>query len=345
MINMKTMKRLSAVMAALALSVSAMAVSAAAEEETAVSGSEEAVAEEVSSSEEAAQSAGVYVTIHDKDGDIALANTYLDVTDSDGDGALTIVDALYAAHDRFYEGGADAGFAVAESDWGTSLTKLWGEENGGSYGYYVNDQSAWSMKDPVKDGDFVSAFVYTDLSGWSDRYAYFDKHTGEINADNGETIELTLSYIDFDENYNPVVVPCKGASIILNGEKTGFVTDADGKVTVDFMIGGDYIVSAVSDDVNLVSPVLTLSVLKTDEEEPTEDEKTEEPADETEEPTEDESEEETEEETEEEPEEDTDEDTQGTTTSTSNPKTSSELQLSLAGIALAGVVLAKKKIK
>ncbi|MCR5816451.1 MAG: hypothetical protein K6F91_06190 [Ruminococcus sp.] len=333
---MKKMKRLAAIMAALAMSVSAMAVSAAAEDtDTGAEGTDTT-----------GTSAGVYVTIHDKDGDIALANTYLDVSDTDGDGELTIVDALYTAHEQFYEGGAEAGFAVAETDWGTSLAKLWGEENGGSYGYYVNNVSSWSMKDPIKDGDLVSAFVYTDTANFSDAYSFFDKSFGEIDADKGETIDLTLSYIGYDADWNTVVLPLEGAHIVLNGQETGFVTDADGKVTVDFMIGGDYIVSAVSDDVNLVSPVLTLSVLKTDEEEtpeetPEETEETVEPADEpeeeTEEPTEDEEETEAEEDTKAEEKKDT----AAAATTTSNPKTSSELQLALAGLALAGIVAAK----
>ncbi|WP_037322940.1 hypothetical protein [Ruminococcus sp. NK3A76] len=353
---MKKMKRLVAVMAALAMSVSAMAISSSAED-----AAEDTVAETdtaVESTEAADTSAGVYVTIHDKDGDIALANTYLDVTDTDGDGALTIVDALYTAHEHFYEGGAEAGFAVAETDWGTSLVKLWGEENGGSYGYYVNNASSWSMKDPIKDGDLVSAFVYTDTENFSDAYSFFDKSFGEVNADKGETIDLTLSYIGYDADWNPVTLPLEGAYIVLNGEKTGFVTDADGKVTVDFMNGGDYIVSAVSDKVNLVSPVLTLSVLKTDEEETPEDEteETVEPSDEeTEEPSEDEQ---TEGETEEEPETDESEEDgdtapandnknngASTNTATTNPKTSSQLQLSLAGIALAGVMAVKFRKK
>lgn len=331
---MKRMKRLAAVMAALAMSVSAMAVSAAAEDTDAKG-----------------TSAGVYVTIHNKDGDIALANTYLDVSDTDGDGELTLVDALYTAHEQFYEGGAEAGFAVAETDLGTSLAKLWGTENGGSYGYYVNNVSSWSMKDPIKDGDLVSAFVYTDTAYFSDAYSFFDKSFGEINADKGETIDLTLSYIGYDADWNTVVLPLEGAHIVLNGQETDFVTDADGKVTVDFMTGGDYIVSAVSDKVNLVSPVLTLSVLKTDEEEPDvepDDDNTEETTDDTQ--TTDEPEE-----NEDEP-EDTDEDTEDESddkaeekkddakaSTTSNPKTSSELQLALAGIALVCVVAAKRK--
>ena len=186
----------------------------------------------------AADSANVKITISDSSKNLVVVDEEVTVTDVDNDGALTINDALYAAHEKFYEGGAEAGYASASTEWGLSLTKLWGEENGGSYGYYVNDAMAMSLGDTVKDNDRVKAYVYSDLTAWSDAYSYFYA-------------------MGFDESFNPVANPVEGAVITFNGEETDYVTDANGKVTIDLADyeAGKYGISATSDSVNLVPPV------------------------------------------------------------------------------------------
>ena len=323
----------------MAMSMSAMAISAAAEEEGETGSAPESV--------------NAYVTIVDGSGELAVAQKSVEVTDTDNDGALTIADALYAAHEAYYDGGAEAGFGTAISDWGLSLKKLWGVENGGSYGYYVNGEAAWALTDTVVSESgapvFVDAFVYTDTESFSDAYSNFDTRFKEMNLDENDTLDLTLTYVGYDADWNAVKLPAKGAYITINGEKTDFVTDDEGKVTVKLDKGGDYVISAVSDDVNLVDPVCIVSALKQDEPdvEP-DDDNTEETTDDTQ--TTDEPEE-----NEDEP-EDTDEDTEDESddkaeekkddakaSTTSNPKTSSELQLALAGIALVGVIAAKRK--
>ena len=65
-------------------------------------------------------SAKVYVTV--ANGGLELANSEVTVTDIDGDGALTINDALYAAHESYFKGGAAAGYASEMSDYGLMLT-------------------------------------------------------------------------------------------------------------------------------------------------------------------------------------------------------------------------------
>ena len=144
----------------------------------------------------AADGASAYVSISDKDGKLVLVLEKIDLSDADGDGTITINDALYLAHEAEFEGGAAAGYASEQSDYGLSLTKLWGCENGGSYGYYVNDASAMSLADPVKDGDRINAFVYTDLKTWSDKYCYFDK--ASVTAQSGESFSLVLTGAGFD---------------------------------------------------------------------------------------------------------------------------------------------------
>ena len=212
-------------------------------------------------------SAKVYVTV--ANGGLELANSEVTVTDIDGDGALTINDALYAAHESYFKGGAAAGYASEMSDYGLMLTKLWGIENGGSYGYYVNNASAWSLADPVKDGDYVNAFVYQDTKAFSDRYCYFDKAVADVNQ--GENPAFVLNGVYFDENYTAYSAPIAGAEITVNGEKTGIVTDEEGRFSgLTFAGQGVYTVSAVSSIETLVAPALTISysVPKTSTSEP-----------------------------------------------------------------------------
>ena len=209
----------------------------------------------------AEDTAEVYVTIADANGDLVLAQEAVTVTDTDNDGALTIHDALYAAHEANYDGGAAAGYDAGVSDYGLSMNKLWGAENGGSYGYYLNNASAWSLLDPVKDGDYINAFVYTDLTAWSDTYCYFDVQT--ITADAGSTVTLTLSAAGYDADYNPITVPVENAVITVNGETTAYQTDADGKVTITLDKVGTVTVSAASDSQTLVPPVCKVVVSET----------------------------------------------------------------------------------
>lgn len=202
------------------------------------------------------EQAKVCVTI--SDGTLRLAREQVTLADADGDGALTLNDALYLAHEAKYEGGAAAGYGSAASDYGVSITKLWGVESGSGYGYYINNASAMSLMDTVKDGDCVSAFVYTDTVGFSDTYCYFDKTT--LSADSGEVFTLTLNAAAFDENWNPVVKPVEGASITVDGVKTEYKTDAEGRVSI--MLDGEKacIISAVSETQTLVPPVCEVNV-------------------------------------------------------------------------------------
>lgn len=193
----------------------------------------------------------VYVTI--TNGDVKLAQEPVTVKDIDNDGALTINDALYLAHEAKYTGGAAAGYGSAQSQWGLSLTKLWGVENGGSYGYYVNNASAMGLADPVKNGDYVNAYVYQDTTAFSDKYTYFDKEV--VTGNTGKNITLTLSGAGYDANWAPVTVPIANATVTVDGKKTSYKTDANGKVTIKISASGRHIVSAVSDTETLVPAV------------------------------------------------------------------------------------------
>ena len=193
----------------------------------------------------------VYVTIADEKGNIVVA--YEKVYPKE----LTADAALSAAHEKFYEGGSD-GYASAESSYGLSLTKLWGVENGGSYGYYVNNVSPSSLADAVAVGDHIYAFVYTDLETFGDKYSYFNIKTGE--ASRGSTFEIELTYLDYDENWNIVKKAAAGAYITIDGDRTEFVTDENGKAHVKIAEKGEYVISAKGKNVTLTPPIAIITV-------------------------------------------------------------------------------------
>ena len=190
-------------------------------------------------------------------GELAVCAQTVAVTDLDQDGVLTISDAIAVAHRAFYPGGAD-GYATEMTDYGLSMQKLWGVENGGSYGYCVNDASAMSLVDPVKAGDHIKAYAYTDLTNFSDTYSYFNAPVAAA-AVNTE-ITLTLSANGYDEAWNPVTLPVAGATLTVNGEKTDVVTDETGNAVLTLAEAGIYTVSAVSETMTLVPPVCIVTV-------------------------------------------------------------------------------------
>ena len=197
----------------------------------------------------------VYVTI--ANGSVVLNQQPVALSDVDEDGALTVNDALYLAHEAAYDGGAAAGYGSAEGTYGLSLTKLWGVENGGSYGYYVNNVASMGLTDPVNGGDYIYAFVYTDTTAWSDAYSYFNANT--LTANTNEDIPLTLMYVGYDADWNPVALPAEGAVITINGTPTEVKTDAEGKAVIQLSDAGTFVISATSDTQTLVPPVLNIT--------------------------------------------------------------------------------------
>lgn len=206
-----------------------------------------------------AEETNVFVSISNGAGELVMAYEEIVVTDADQDGALTIQDALYCVHAAKYEGGAE-GYLAENTEYGLSLVRLWGEENGGSFGYYLNDSSAWSLLDAVKEGDHVKAYAFADLDAWSDTYSFFDANV--ITAAAKQEVALTLSAAGFDASWNPVTLPVAGAALTVNGEKTEAVTDENGKAVVVLPEAGMYVISAVSESQVLVPPVCIVTVEK-----------------------------------------------------------------------------------
>lgn len=204
-----------------------------------------------------AQSAEVYVTIANA-GDLVVKQQKITVTDTDNDGYLTINDALYLAHEASYEGGAAAGYGSADSGWGLGITVLWGDKSG-NFGYYVNNAAANSLADIVKNGDYITAFVYKNAD-FSDVYSAFDSNTSSVKENESITLTLSYYYYDMENGWALTAAPVADATVTVNGEATSYRTDADGKVTFSLPSAGSYVISATSDTKTLVPPVCTVSV-------------------------------------------------------------------------------------
>ena len=235
------MKRIITLITMLSLLLALLTIGASAENATAKS-------EEI---------ATAYVTIAVK-GELVTTQLAVVLQDLDGDGSITVNDALCAAHEKAYTGGAAAGYGYYESDYGLSMSKLWGDESG-AYGYYLNNAFCQSLADPIKDGDRITAFVYASAD-FSDVYTYFDVSAKTISL--GEEITLTLMAAGYDENWNPITYPVEGATLTFGGNKTGFVTDAEGKVTVTPDTSGAHTYSAVHGEMAIVPPACVITVNK-----------------------------------------------------------------------------------
>ena len=136
-------------------------------------------------------SADVYVSIANK-GELVVAYEQISVSDEDSDGKITINDTLIAAHDEFYKDGT-SGYeskVVPPYD-GLSLTKLWGNTNSGSFGYYVNDASAWSLSDEVKNGSFLAETNGDEHNLIPDEESWIE----DAKSDMEEYLELNGVYI------------------------------------------------------------------------------------------------------------------------------------------------------
>ena len=102
----------------------------------------------------------VYVTVSNA-GSVVLAQEKIVVTDRNDNGFFDVDDALWAAHEAAYPGGAAEGYGSANGSYGLYITTLWGD-NSGAFGYWLNNASCWSLTDVVADGDHLAAFVYQD---------------------------------------------------------------------------------------------------------------------------------------------------------------------------------------
>ena len=201
------------------------------------------------------------------EGEIIVPAADYEITDADGDGKITINDALIIIHqDAFADD--DTAYETEVTEWGLSIKRLCGVENGGSYGYYVNNVMGTGLDQELNDGDYLYAYVFEDAATYSDKYSFFD--TLYMNADVDSEFTLVLKKIDFDAGWNPVEVNVENAIIVIDGEDTEYRTDADGKVTLSLPDEGDYLISARTEG-SIITPAVVLATISAPPTEPGEE--------------------------------------------------------------------------
>ncbi|MBR3260721.1 MAG: fibronectin type III domain-containing protein [Firmicutes bacterium] len=181
-----------------------------------------------------------------KDGKIVIDRP-VTVTDINEDGTLTYDEALVAAHNAYYEGGAEAGY-----DAGTGMVKkVWGVSSEyGNYLFFINSEGIQTgvTSDKVKAGDSLYTSINADDTFWSDWYTKFSESDIEATSEDDVTVTLTghlgMAYLEEDKQF----VPLEGIQVGVwkdgNFEAIdGAVTDKDGKATFR-MAAGEYLLTA-----------------------------------------------------------------------------------------------------
>ena len=180
--------------------------------------------------------------VKDKNGDY-LAEKPVTLS---GKESYNLDDAFYEAHELYYEGGAEAGYAseLYTSSWGSSLsiTKAWGDTST-KFGYQMNlgDTSVMGLEQTLSDGDYIDLCIYENYYPDTESYSKFDAYKKDLD---GDTTELTLYESYYGPKWETLFRPCVGAEITIDGKLTGILTDENGKCTITFDKAGENLVSA-----------------------------------------------------------------------------------------------------
>ena len=189
----------------------------------------------------AEESVRVHVTISQEQ---IVLDQDITVTDVDGDGRLTSEDAILTAHNSYYPGGAAAGYAGEEFIWGMQG------------GYIYENISKGETEDPeffcavedrreLKNGD--------SLSWWADAvcdetyYIKSDYLYEKLFADaipQGTEIDVKVMHMIPTQ---PNDVPAANVELLMDGKKTGVITDKDGNAKLRLDTVGEHILSVDSE--------------------------------------------------------------------------------------------------
>lgn len=168
--------------------------------------------------------------LNDKDGN-PMAGRTVTLT---GQSSYTMDDALKAAHDLYYPGGAEAGYDFHEDETGNYdglIYKLWGYDRSSVPGIRYarnNDCKNYqeSLTQSVVDGDSLNFYIEQRKN--QDRLAFFTETEEIITQDEHAELHLRQSNIN-----GTAFSECSGASIYIDGVKQdGLITDESGKVTL-----------------------------------------------------------------------------------------------------------------
>lgn len=185
------------------------------------------------------------------------------------DGVVTLLEVLSETHKQYHKEGESA-FGLESSKYGSYITKLWGENNGGNCLYYFNDIEMdgsgtktgtggreWNDKllDTVVENNDIF-YIYnlqaTDYKK-SDLYTYFENVN--ISADTKKEVVFTLKSVAGYGN-NKV-----GGSLVKvydsNGtenKKLATTVAEDGTFSIKFAKKGTYTIDVRTNGANYISP-------------------------------------------------------------------------------------------
>lgn len=210
----------------------------------------------------------VLVSIASK-GSIALSYAPVTAADRNGDGAVDIDEVMYAAHEKYYEGGAAKGYATASNEYGAYISRLWGDESG-NFGYFVDNKMSMGLGDKVADGQHVYAYINANAYPNNDAYAYFENTDIDATAHVKTTVKLTAQN-GYDENWMPKFEGCEKAALKaysadLKSEIADFkaVSQGGGEYSVSFKHAGDYRIVATAENSAIIPAVCKVSVKAAD---------------------------------------------------------------------------------
>ena len=186
---------------------------------------------------------------------IAIAAVPITVQDRNKDGTQDIDEVLYAIHERYYAGGAAAGYECSSKGW---LAKLWGK-NASASGMWINNVAAGTgLKDNVKAGDNVSVFTYKDTTNCSDKFTKFNQTVYTVDA--GKDVSVNVQAAGFDQNSQTVWAPAGSVTISLLNGKVLAATDAAGNAKISGLAQGTHKLVASTADGLTVPAVATIVV-------------------------------------------------------------------------------------
>lgn len=184
-----------------------------------------------------------------------LNRAEVSVGDENGDGRLTVEDVLIAAHDKYYEGGAEAGYQRSCAD-APELSRIWGVR--GRYISFILDAEGSEKTGAPADGDRISVLLQ-DAAEDIYRFRYGPLHQIPV----GEHINLKLvrrrSASGRDE-------PVRDAVILIDGRRTAIRTDEKGFAAVSFRNPGVHTLSAKLDGNILLEKNEEVTVVERNEE-------------------------------------------------------------------------------
>jgi len=172
----------------------------------------------------AEETADIHISIKMEE---TVLNTTLTVRDADKDGKLTVDDALCEAHERFYPGGAAAGFGDGF---------VWGRQCEGGYTLYNQDEMPpaddipYTDRYEIRDGDNLEWSAQAIGTEYCTLYThFFDQNWYEAPVVQGTKVKFYAVH-NFPTKRGPE--PVGGAEILIDGKKTGIRTDANGEALV-----------------------------------------------------------------------------------------------------------------